>query len=129
MVVRAGLTVSSSLLDEPLSRSARTVGWNLTAWQHVPGSGWRVRSAAPDGSVATGAGEPDRELTELLRTPPPGAVVFHASRRPPRGELSRLDAEQQRARRLEATVRGISVDTAVWQRLGDLAQNFLLRDD
>lgn len=125
VVVRAGLTAFSSLLDEPLSRSARIIGCYLNAWEHTPQGGW-LRTAAPDGSVGTGAVGAGGVTAVPVETLSLGAVVLHTTEEPPSGGLHWLGAEQQRTRQTRAIVEGILVDAAVWQRLGGVAQNFLV---
>lgn len=125
LVVRSGLTALSASLDEPLTRSAMATGRCLSVWEHATHQS-RLRTAAPDGSVASGLAHPKDGTAETLSALPLGAVVVQASEHPPAGELAWRTVDEQRARRHHAATEGILVQTSAWQHLGAIAQNFLV---
>ena len=125
LIVHTGLTAFSALLDEPLARAAMTTGRYLTVWEHTLCPS-RIRTAALDGSVASGTAHPEGAVAETLTALPQGAVAIHNSELPPAGSLIWRTAAEQRSRRHQAATEGIFVHTSAWQRLGAIAQNFLV---
>lgn len=125
LVVHTGLTAFCALLDEPLARAAMTTGRYLTVWENTPRPS-RIRAAAPDGSVASGTAHPEGAVAEMLSALPQDAVVIQTSEHPPVGALIWRTADEQRTRRHQAATEGILVHTPAWQRLGAIAQTFLV---
>ncbi len=118
LVLAQDLSAVSSLLDEPLIRTARSTGSFVVAAHRTPES-VDLRVAAPDGSIGASWSSTGPEALPL-------GVSLARREAGPRSPTTWLTADQQRFTRAAAAQHGQQVDAARWAQVVTAARTYLV---
>lgn len=123
-VVSDGLTALSSILDEPLIRTARSTGsFVLAADRSASSLGFRI--ATPDGAIGVGvAGEAASMGSDLVPVVP--GVSLSRLEAMPDAATTWLTAAEQGETRAAVAQHGLMVETALWCEVTAAARAYLV---
>lgn len=124
VVISHDLRALSSLLDEPLIRTARCIGSFVVA-AHRSASVLDFRVASPDGAIGLGTGGATSRLDADFVSLPLGASLFRREASP-EAPITWLTAGEQQATRAAAAQRGRQVDAALWTEVSTAAHAYLV---